>query len=70
MITPIQNPIVQVRAAVNAADLATLIGAVAAAGVIVLPAGKTLAEVIQLSLNVLPQSLADGTVATISAGIK
>ena len=70
MITPIQNPIVQVRAAVNAADLATLIGAVATAGVIALPAGKTLADVMQLSLNVLPTALADGTVATINAGIK
>ena len=70
MITPIQNPIVQVRAAVNAADLATLIGAVAAAGVIALPAGKTLADVTNLSLNVLPTAMPDGTVATIGAGIK
>ena len=71
MITPTAIPQpAQLQAKVNAADLATLIGAVAAAGVIALPAGKTLADVTRLSLNVLPTAMPDGTVATINAGIK
>ena len=71
MITPetVSQPI-QLRAKVNAADLATLIGAVASAGVIALPEGKTLADVTRLSLNVLPNAMNDGTVAMISAALK
>ena len=70
MITPVQNPIVQLRAKVNAADLETLITAVASAGVIELPTGKTLADVVALNLNVLPAAQADGTAAVINANIK
>lgn len=55
---------------VNAADLAILIGAVATAGVIELPTGKTLADVVRLQLNVLPAPQADGTVAVLSALLK
>lgn len=70
MITPetVSQP-VQLRAKVNATDLATLIGAVASAGVIALPEGKTLADVTRLSLNVFPSPLPDGTVATVNAAI-
>lgn len=71
MITPTTVPQpVQLTAKVNAADLATLIGAVASAGVIELPEGKTIADVTRLSLNVLPNALPDGTVAVINAAIK
>ena len=70
MITPTINPITQISAKVTAADLATLIKAVASSGVITLPAGKTLADVVGLSLNVLKTEQADGTAATINAAIK
>jgi hypothetical protein len=71
MITPTTVPQpVQLTAKVNAADLATLIGAVASANVIALPEGKTLADVTRLSVNVIPSPVLDGTVAIINASIK
>ncbi len=70
MITPVQNPIVHLQAKVNATDLATLISAVATSGVVALPAGKTLADVVGLSLNVLPAPDKDGNVAIINANVK
>lgn len=69
MITPTLTS-AQFSAKVNAADLATLIGAVAATGIITLPEGKTLADVKSLNLNVLPVALKDGTAAVINAAIK
>ena len=73
MIEPtIQVQPVRITAKASAADLATLIGAVAASNV--LPAdlggGKTLADVTNLSLTVLPHALPDGTVALLSASFK
>lgn len=73
MIEPtIQVQPVRITANVSAADLATLVGAVAASNV--LPAdlggGKTLADVANLSLTVLPHPLPDGTAAIINAGLK
>lgn len=73
MLTPIVIPTpTQLQVLVPAADLATLIGAVAASNV--LPAdlgnGKTLADVVQLSLQVLPKADKDGNVAVIRAALK
>jgi len=70
MITPtvIPQP-TRLRANVNAENLATLIGSVQSSGIIALPEGKTLADVKQLNLNVLPNALPDGTVAVIHAAI-
>jgi hypothetical protein len=71
MITPETIPTpVRLSAKVNAADLATLIGAVASANVIALPTGKTLSDVVSLNLNVLPHAQPDGTIALLTAGIK
>ena len=73
MITPtvIPQP-VQLRASVNAADLAILLSAVATSNV--LPAdfgnGKTLADVSHLRIEVLPAAMPDGSVAIINATIK
>ena len=68
MITPqiIPSP-ERVTAKVNAADLSALIAAVSASNVIALPAGKTLSDVTNLNLNVLPHALPDGTAAIINA---
>lgn len=70
MITPTINPITQINAKVTAADLSTLISAVSSCGVIALPSGKTLADVVGLSLSVLQKAQPDGTAATINAAIK
>jgi len=70
MITPVQNPIRHLGAKVNAADLATLISAVASAGVVALPEGKTLADVVSLNLNMFPVPDKDGNVAVVNAAIK
>ena len=77
MITPsvIPTPI-QIQAPITAADLATLIGAVAASNVLPANLGdeksgpKTLADVVQLSLQLLPAPDKDGYVAVIRAAIK
>jgi len=68
---PIPQP-VRIKANVNAENLALLIGAIAASGVVPadLGGGKTLADIANLSLNVLPTALPDGTVAVISAMVK
>ena len=68
MITP--TPTVQQFAArVNATDLTALITAIAAANIVTLPTGKTLADVANLNLNVFPAAQQDGTVAIINASI-
>ena len=69
MITPTPT-VTQFAAKVNSEDLATLIGAVATAGVITLPAGKTLADVAQLTLTVYPTPQQDGTAADLRGAIK
>jgi len=61
---------VPIRAKVSADDLATLIGAVSAANIIMFPEGKTLLNVVSLNLNILPKPGADGTAAMINAVIK
>ena len=70
MIKPTQNPIVQIRATVIASDLTTLISAVSSSGVIALPEGKTLEDVISLNLNILPAPDKEGNVAIINAALK
>jgi len=69
MITPTQTT-TQFAAKVDAADLTALITAIAAANIVTLPTGKTLADVANLNLNVFPAPLPDGTVAIINASIK
>ena len=70
MITPTPTT-TQFTAKVNAADLATLIGAIAAANVITMPDGKTLAaNVAGFNLALLPHALPDGTVAMINGQLK
>ena len=70
MITPTIAS-VQVTAKVSAADLTTLMSIITASGVLgELPAGKTLADVAGLNLQVLPAAQPDGTVAVLNAAIK
>jgi len=71
MITPetIALP-TQVRAKINAADLTTLITAISTTNIVELPAGKTLADVVRLQIEVLPAAQPDGTVAVLNAAIK
>ena len=71
-VTPSPAPAVTTtpyHATVSEADLASLIAAIAAAGVITLPVGKTLADVVSLNLSVRP-TVASGVAAVINAQIK
>lgn len=67
--TPVTPP-AQFNAKVSAADLVTLITAVASSGAIALPEGKTLADVTSLNLNIFTAPREDGMVARINGTIK
>ena len=58
------------KADIKAADLGTLLTSIGASGVIALPEGKSLADVTQLVVNVLPAPLPDGTVAKLDGLVK
>jgi len=60
----------QFSAKINAADFATLLTAISSAAVIEMPTGKTLEDVKNLNLNVLPVAQPDGTVAILNAGLR
>ena len=69
MITPTPKT-VQFGAKINAADFTTLCAAITATNILAMPEGKTLADVTNLNLSVLPTALPDGTVAVLNAGLK
>ena len=66
----VPTPPATFNASVSAADLTTLIKAVSTSGVIVLPEGKTLADVKSLNLNIFDQPRPDGSVARLNGQLK